>query len=58
MTPFRSTACFEDLGDATRVTMRVVFDSPDTLAAVEKFGAVEGGRSTLECLAEHVAGMA
>jgi len=57
MTPFRSTASFEDLGTSTRVTMRVVFDSPETRADVEKFGALEGGRSTLACLAEYVAGM-
>ena len=56
MAPFRSTASFEDLGESTRVTMRVEFDSAETRAAMEKFG-LEGGRSTLECLAEHVAGM-
>jgi len=57
MTSFRSTASFEDLGAATWVTMRVAFDSAQTREEMEKFGALEGGRSTLECLAEHVAAM-
>ena len=54
---FRSTAVF-DLGDATRVSMRVVFDSPETREEMFKFGALEGGKSHLECLEEHVAAMA
>jgi uncharacterized protein YndB with AHSA1/START domain len=57
MTSFGSTAIFEDLGETTRVTMRVTFDSAETRKSMLNFGALEGGRSTLECLAEHVKNM-
>lgn len=42
----------------TRLTMRLVFASPEKRDFVAKeFGALEGGRQTLERLAEHLPGM-
>lgn len=55
--PFRGIATFEEREGGTLVTMRVIFDSAATLQAVARFGAKEGGESTLECLADHVEGM-
>jgi len=44
-----------DLGAETKVTMRSVFSSAAELERVKGFGAVEGGRQTLERLAEWLA---
>lgn len=49
---------FDARGDKTLLTLRMVFDSAETREAMIKFGAVEGGESTLDCLEEHVASMA
>jgi uncharacterized protein YndB with AHSA1/START domain len=43
------------LGAETKVTMRSVFSSAAELERVKGFGAVEGGRQTLERLAEWLA---
>jgi uncharacterized protein YndB with AHSA1/START domain len=49
------TVTFEDRGDQTLLTMHTVFPSADALEAVKKFGAVEGGRQTIDRLEEHLA---
>ena len=51
---FQSTWTFDMEGkDKTRVTMRLVFDSPEALeTVVREYGAIEGGKQTLERLAE------
>ena len=52
---FHAVITFEDDGLKTKLTMRSVFESPDALEAVKKFGAVEGGNQTLDKLAEFLA---
>jgi len=53
---FKSTWTFEDESGKTRLTIRMVFDSAQERDRVEKeFAAVEGGKQTLERLAEHLA---
>ncbi len=54
---FQATWTFEALAaDKTRVTARMVFPSaPERDFVVKEFGAVEGGRQTLERLGEHLA---
>ncbi|MHB8728701.1 MAG: SRPBCC family protein [Sulfuricaulis sp.] len=50
---FTATWTFEALGAKTRVTIRMIFDSPserDTV--VKEYGAIEGGQQTLERLGE------
>lgn len=55
---FSVTVTFEEQGDKTLLTMRSLFD---TAAArnrvVEEFGAIEGGKQTLERLGEQIARM-
>ena len=55
---FRQTVTFKDLGNGkTELTMRLVFQTAAMREhAAEKYGAVEGGRQTLERLGEHLAG--
>lgn len=53
---FQVTVDFEDAGGKTRLTMRMQFPSAAARDHVVKtYGAVEGGRQTLERLAAHVA---
>lgn len=54
---FESIWTFEELpGKGTRLTLRNVFASAEARdAAVRKYGAVEGGKQTLDRLAEFVA---
>jgi uncharacterized protein YndB with AHSA1/START domain len=52
---FRSTVTFEEEGAATRLTLRLVFASANDRQQAVDFGASEGGRQTLERLAEHLA---
>jgi uncharacterized protein YndB with AHSA1/START domain len=55
---FRSTWTFEDEGDQTKVTIRMVFDTQQERERVEKeFHAVEGGKQTLGRLGEYLAGL-
>jgi uncharacterized protein YndB with AHSA1/START domain len=54
---FHTTVTFDDRGTKTLLTMRMVFDSAETRDAMIKFGAAEGGNSTLDCLEEHLASM-
>jgi uncharacterized protein YndB with AHSA1/START domain len=43
----------------TKVTIRMVFPNPDARdLVVREFGAIEGGRQTLERLGEHLAALA
>jgi uncharacterized protein YndB with AHSA1/START domain len=57
---FQSTWTFEVLGEAkTRLTIRMVFPTAaDRDRVAKEYGAVEGGKQTLERLAEHLPGMA
>jgi uncharacterized protein YndB with AHSA1/START domain len=55
---FDATVTFGEQGEKTLLTMRMVFDSATTREAMVKFGAVEGGESTVDCLEEHLASMA
>ncbi|HEY3359181.1 MAG TPA: SRPBCC domain-containing protein [Polyangia bacterium] len=51
----QATVTFEARGDRTRITMRSVFPSAKLRDEVEKkHHAIEGGRQTLERLAEHL----
>ncbi len=54
---FQTVATFEDMGDKTKVTLRVVFRTAEEYEASKKFGAVEGGNQTLGKLAAYVEGM-
>jgi uncharacterized protein YndB with AHSA1/START domain len=52
---FLSTWTFEALGAQTRVTMRLLFDTPeDRDLIVRAYGAIEGGKQTLARLAEYL----
>jgi uncharacterized protein YndB with AHSA1/START domain len=52
---FHVTVTFEDLDGRTRLTMRAVFPSvQERNRVVEKYGAIEGAKQTLERLAEHL----
>lgn len=54
---FEMTATFEDDGDKTRLTMRLVFASAEARDQnVREYGSIEGGKQTLERLAELLAG--
>jgi uncharacterized protein YndB with AHSA1/START domain len=54
---FKATWTFEVDGDQTRVTIRMVFDSAQAREQVVKeFGAIEGGKQTLQRLGECLAG--
>lgn len=54
---FDSVLTFEPVGAATRIEMRTLFPTAELRdRAVEEFGAVEGGRQTLDHLAAHVTG--
>lgn len=52
---FLSTWTFEELGNQTRVTMRLLFDTPaERDLVIREFGAVEGGKQTFARLAEYL----
>jgi uncharacterized protein YndB with AHSA1/START domain len=53
---FVATWTFEDIGPGkTKLTMRLVFPSAEARDfVVKEFGALEGGRQTLERLSEHL----
>jgi uncharacterized protein YndB with AHSA1/START domain len=52
---FRSTATFEEADGGTTVTMRALFPTREERdAAIEKYGAIEGGKQTLDRLGEHL----
>ncbi len=53
---FVSTWTFEALGQQTRLTLRLLFDTPAARElAAREFGAIEGGRQTLARLAGYLA---
>ncbi|ADE12550.1 SRPBCC family protein [Sideroxydans lithotrophicus] len=53
---FLSTWTFEALGEKTRVTMHLLFDTPeDRDLVIREFGAYEGGKQTLARLADYLA---
>ena len=55
---FVATWTFEAIGGTTRVTIRMVFPSAAARdQVVKEYGAIEGGRQTLERLAEHLPAM-
>jgi uncharacterized protein YndB with AHSA1/START domain len=55
---FHTTVTFADVAGKTRITLRMVFDTPAERDRVEReFGAVEGGKQTLARLADHLATM-
>jgi uncharacterized protein YndB with AHSA1/START domain len=54
---FTATWTFEVEGEQTRVTIRMVFDSAQEREyVVKEFGAIEGGKQTLQRLGEYLAG--
>ncbi|HYH78933.1 MAG TPA: SRPBCC family protein [Longimicrobium sp.] len=54
---FHSTVTFDEEGGGTRVTMRLLLPSAEARRKVVDFGAIEGGKETLERLGEHLARM-
>ncbi len=52
------TCEFEDIGEHTRVTLRISHPTPEDRAKHEAMGVVEGWGSTLDCLDEHLATLA
>ncbi|MGN6184863.1 MAG: SRPBCC family protein [Thermoanaerobaculia bacterium] len=53
---FHVVITFEQVGAQTRLTMRSLFPTAEARdLVVEKYGAIEGGRQTLERLARYVA---
>ena len=56
---FQMTVTFAEDGDKTRLTARMLFESPSQRDKVAKeFGAIEGLKQTLECLEQHLATIA
>lgn len=51
---FHVTVTFTPVGEKTRVTLSSLFPSAEAVAAVKKFGAVEGGFQTLARLSGHL----
>jgi uncharacterized protein YndB with AHSA1/START domain len=52
---FEMTATFQDDGDKTQVTMRMLFGSAEARDQnVREYGSIEGARQTLDRLAEHL----
>ena len=49
-----ASATFEDLGERTKVTLSMVFVTPEEYETAKGFGAVELGLQTLGKLARHV----
>lgn len=47
---FQSTITFEEAGEKTQLTMRMLFSSPESRNKMVELGAVEGGKSTLDSL--------
>ena len=55
---FHTTVTFDEQDGKTRLTMRGLFGSAaERDQAIDEFGAIEGGKQTLERLAEHLAKM-
>lgn len=54
---FHVIITFEDAGSRTNLTMRTIFPSAAALEEVKKFGAVEGGKQTIDKLEQYLANM-
>jgi uncharacterized protein YndB with AHSA1/START domain len=55
---FRATWTFDTEGEKTRVTVRMVFPTAEARDhVVREYGAIEGGKQTLERLDEHLSAM-
>jgi len=55
---FHVTVTFDDEGDRTKVTMRMLFDTAEEHhKVVEQYGAIEGAKQTFARLAEHLTRM-
>lgn len=55
---FHVTVTFAEQGDKTELTLRTLFKSAEVLEmVVRKYGAIEGAKSTLQRLEEHLATM-
>lgn len=53
---FRSTVTFDDEAGKTRITLRMVFETPrERDHVIENFGAVEGGKQTVTRLNDYLA---
>lgn len=48
---FKATIIFEESGDKTRVTLRMLFPTAEARSNAAEFGAIEGGKQTLGRLA-------
>jgi uncharacterized protein YndB with AHSA1/START domain len=53
--PFYVTVTFDDEDGKTHLTLRMVFESAAERDRAVEFGALEGGKQTLERLAQHLA---
>ena len=52
---FTATWTFEDEGDQTKITIRMAFDSAHARdMVIKEFGAIEGGKQTLQRLGEYL----
>jgi len=51
---FKVKVSFEEEEGKTRITMRILFPTVEAMEAQKKFGAVEGGKSTLDKLEEEL----
>ena len=49
-----ASATFEDLGDATKVTLTMIFNTPEEYQGAKSFGAVELGLQTIGKLARFI----
>lgn len=52
---FLAAVLFAPRGGGTEVTLRMIFDNPEELETVSRFGAVEGAHHTLERFSEMLA---
>lgn len=51
---FKATIVFEDLGQRTRINMRMLFPTVEKCNEATEFGAIEGGNQTLARLEEYL----
>ena len=57
--PFQVAVTFAERGRQTEVTMRMLFPSAEELdRVIREYGALEGAKSTMERLDEHLANIA
>jgi uncharacterized protein YndB with AHSA1/START domain len=54
---FRGIITFDDVDGKTNVTLRVIFKTVAQFEENKKFGAIEGGNSTLDCLEEYLSAL-